>query len=132
MNVSVKPRVRMRGLIVTPRAGELMIFDLERRFAHRLGRFATRVWKLIDGNRTAEEIARALNRSGRSNESRKQVIEVLKQLRKARLLGGAARRDLDRLLGRPANGSRDGRASSTALFVRTIDCDVRRRARRPS
>lgn len=132
MNRAFMPRAITRGLIVTPRAGELMIFDLARHLSHRLGRLAARVWKLSDGSRTVDQIARVINGGVRDGESQAQILAVLQQLRRARLLDGVAPADLARRRGTPNNGHGEGGMLNQAQFVWTIDCDVRRRARRAS
>ncbi len=51
------PKARKNHLLVHQIDDETVVYDKERKRAHRLNNTATRVWSLLDGNRTTSEIA---------------------------------------------------------------------------
>jgi Coenzyme PQQ synthesis protein D (PqqD) len=54
------PRARKDGLMVQEVGDELLVYDEERKHAHRLNRTAALVWRACDGTRTVAEIAASL------------------------------------------------------------------------
>jgi hypothetical protein len=54
------PRARRKHLLVQDLPDELLIYDLERHKAYCLNQTAARIWRLSNGRRTIEEMARAL------------------------------------------------------------------------
>ena len=127
MKKGVKPRALRRGLKVTRRGGEIMIFDLRGHYSHHLNRLAARVWELSDGQRTVAQVVEGLAQRPKGS-LQVQCLIALKQLTRAGLVTGAPLEKLDRMI-READGDNQaaGKLEKTP-FVRTVDCDVKRRA----
>jgi len=122
-----KPRALRRGFKVTRRAGEIMIFDLRGHYSHQLNRLAARVWELSDGRRTVEQVMEEFSQR-RKDSLQVQCLIALKQLTRAGLVTGAPLDELDRRI-KEADGDDHAAAKlEKTPFVRTVDCDVRRRA----
>jgi hypothetical protein len=52
------PAARSTGLVITEAAEEVLVYDTERHHIHHLNRTSAVIWRLLDGQRTADEIAR--------------------------------------------------------------------------
>ena len=55
------PKARKSHLLVHQVEGETVVYDKNRKQAHRLNDTAAKVWSLLDGERTTSEIARDLD-----------------------------------------------------------------------
>ncbi len=51
------PKARKNHLLVHQVDDEMVVYDMNRKWAHRLNNTAARVWSLLDRNRTTSEIA---------------------------------------------------------------------------
>ncbi len=106
------PRARQSALVVQELAEELLVYDQDRFKAHCLNRTAALVWKHCDGNKTAKEIALALEKETGSPVAEEMVWLALGQLEKSRLLAehvilpeghtGISRREVIRRVGAAA------------------------------
>jgi hypothetical protein len=88
----MKPLARRDGLVVRDLADETLVYDRERHQAHCLNRTAASVFRLCDGERSAEEIAASLEEPADPRAREALVAAALGQLSEARLLadvGGA-------------------------------------------
>jgi hypothetical protein len=81
------PRARTEELIVEELTDEVLVYDLRRNKAHCVNSTAAAIWKLCDGRRTVEEIARRLKQPvGHQQLSEEVVWLALAQLSRTHLL----------------------------------------------
>jgi len=59
--VLMTPKARKNHLLVHQVDDEIVVYDKTQKRAHRLNNTATRVWRLLDGNRTTGEVADVLD-----------------------------------------------------------------------
>ena len=59
--VLMTPKARKNHLLVHQVDDEIVVYDKTQKRAHRLNNTATRVWSLLDGNRTTGEVADVLD-----------------------------------------------------------------------
>lgn len=87
-----RPLARTEGLVVRELREEVLVYDLERHRAVCLNRTAAAVWRLCDGRRDADSLARRLGEELKTEAPREVVLFALEQLERERLLAGTARR----------------------------------------
>ena len=85
-NAQIAPKARQNALVVQELADELLVYDQDRFKAHCLNSTAALVWKHCDGNKTAREIAQALEKETGLPFAEEMVWLALGQLEKSRLL----------------------------------------------
>ena len=81
-----KPRARTEGLVVETLPDETLVYDLDRDKAHCLNQTASLVWRFCDGQRTTEQIARAVSRDLKHQIDERFVWLALDQLGRNNLL----------------------------------------------
>lgn len=91
------PAARDRGLIVQEMADEVLVYDERRQKAHCLNETAARVWRLLDGQRTASEVAAALSEQHGVEVSGEVVLLAVDQLNRGGLLCASEPPDLNRM-----------------------------------
>jgi hypothetical protein len=80
------PRARREHLLVQDLADELLIYDLEHHKAYCLNQTAARIWRLCNGRRTIEELARLLEKELACPVSAHLIWPALGQLSRHHLL----------------------------------------------
>ena len=80
------PTARATGLIVQEVAGDVLIYDQERRRAHCLNQTAALVWRYSDGKTTISELAQLLGKETQLPVTEDVVWVALDQLSKAHLM----------------------------------------------
>lgn len=80
------PRARREHLLVQDLPDEVLIYDLERHKAYCLNQTAARIWRLCNGRRTVEDLARALEREVGSPVDALFIWPALGQLSRSHLL----------------------------------------------
>jgi hypothetical protein len=103
----MKPQTRRSGLLIRELPDELLVYDQERHRAHCLNRTAAAVFRLADGTRTIDDLARALD-PAEGADAAAAVTLALEQLSESSLLecqppeasaAGLTRRDVARRFG---------------------------------
>jgi Coenzyme PQQ synthesis protein D (PqqD) len=84
----MRPQARRHELVSQEVGDELVIYDERIHSAHRLNRTAAAIWRLADGQRTIEELARQLHETLDVPEDEDLVYLALEELAKADLLVG--------------------------------------------
>ncbi|MFL6212737.1 MAG: PqqD family peptide modification chaperone [Blastocatellia bacterium] len=94
---AILPAARTEDLIVQEMADEVLVYDQRRHQAHCLNETAARVWRGLDGQSTAHQIAARLSRQQGVEVSAAVVELAVDQLQRSGLLNGA-------LAANPASG----------------------------
>ena len=84
--MSFFPRRREHGLATEDFHRELIVYDLDRHHAHCLNAIAIGVWRLCDGSRSVEQIAREVASEQASRNDVEVVWRALEEFGKAGLL----------------------------------------------
>ena len=85
---AILPAARTEDLIVQEMADEVLVYDQRRHQAHCLNETAAQVWRGLDGQSTARQVAARLSRQ-RGVEVSAAVVELaVDQLRRSGLLNG--------------------------------------------
>ena len=114
---AILPAARTEDLIVQEMADEVLVYDQRRHQAHCLNETAARVWRGLDGQSTAQEIASKLSRQ-QGVEVPAAVVELeVDQLRRSNLLSGPLAESLAGGLSRRAMLKRVGVGAAVALPV---------------
>jgi hypothetical protein len=82
----IKPNARTTGLLTEQIGDELVIYDQEKKRAHRLNRTSAAVWRKCDGTKTVEDIAKLLQEELNPAADESLVLLTLSQLDTAHLL----------------------------------------------
>lgn len=80
------PRARQEHLLVQGLPDEVLVYDLERHKAYCLNQTAARIWRLCNGRRTIEDLARMLEREVDSPVDAAFIWPALGQLSRYHLL----------------------------------------------
>ncbi len=81
------PKARTKGVLVQEIGDELVVYDMERKEAHRLSPSAALVWRNADGKHTPEQLARIVE--AELDVPGSDVLNVaLDELRRSRLVEG--------------------------------------------
>lgn len=108
--VAARPKARSVGVVVRELDEEVLVYDLDTHRAVCLNGAAASVWRLCDGQRTPEEIRRALTKTNASAVPAEFVWLALEQLgrdglldaglpARPRALAGLSRREMIRRVG---------------------------------
>lgn len=104
----MNPKARTENLVVESVDDELVIYDEDRKTAHRLNALAVRVWKACDGQTSVDAIAESVDLDSGDDNARAAVSVVLRDLEEAGLLvPGSA----------PAEAAEDGLSRRRALAL---------------
>ena len=90
-----RPRARTEGLVIKALPDEVLVHDLARHRTHCLNHAAAAAWRLCDGQRTPEEIARMLTPGPDGRWSDEAIRLALDELGRAHLLTGVLTRRPD-------------------------------------
>lgn len=82
-----------RNVIVQDVFGELLVYDLQRNIVRRLNRIAAAVWKECDGQKSVEEIARAVAPHFELPVDEQVILLALDRFRGAHLLAGTRKNE---------------------------------------
>ena len=117
----MRPKARTEALIVESLATETLIYDERTDKAHCLNTTAGLVWKLADGTKSVDDIARRLTQDMNASDANDIVWATLDQLDKAKLLDVAPARSLNRRVSRRELGRIAARSALVAIpLVLTI------------
>lgn len=83
------PAARVEGLITTSSDDEVLVYDQERHHIHHLNHSAAAVWRLCDGRRSVEDIARAASEQDTEPVDADAVRLAIDKLARADLLVAA-------------------------------------------
>jgi hypothetical protein len=113
----MRPKARSEALIVETLPNETLIYDERANKAHCLNGTAALVWKLADGRKSVDDIARRLTKEMSVRDARNVVWATLDQLDKAKLLDVAPARSDGRRMSRRELGRLGARAALVAIPV---------------
>jgi hypothetical protein len=116
-NEPIISAAREEELIVQEMADEVLVYDQRRHQAHCLNRTAALVWRSLDGQSTAGQIARRLSRQQGVEVSRAVVQLAVEELRRSGLLSGVQASSRTSGLSRRAMMKRVGVGAAVALPV---------------
>lgn len=114
---AILPAARTEDLIVQEVADEVLVYDQRRHQAHCLNETAARVWRGLDGQSTAREVAARLSRQQGVEVSAAVVELAVEQLRRGGLLSGPQAADSANGMSRRAMLKRVGVGAAVALPV---------------
>jgi hypothetical protein len=80
------PRARTDGMVIKEVDNEVLVYDLNRDKAHCLNSAAAAIWRLCDGKRTLQELARLLGKQSNSQVDERFIWSGLEGLRRSHLL----------------------------------------------
>jgi hypothetical protein len=114
---AILPAARTEDLIVQEIADEVLVYDQRRHQAHCLNETAARVWRGLDGQSTARQVAARLS-SQQGVEMSAAVVELaVDQLQRSGLLSGAQAANAVSGVSRRAMLKRVGVGAAVALPV---------------
>jgi Coenzyme PQQ synthesis protein D (PqqD) len=82
----VRPKARKEGIISDEVADEVVVFDRQRKRAHRLNRTLALVWRNCDGTKSVADIVKELQKELNEVADENLVLLSLNQLNAAHLL----------------------------------------------
>jgi hypothetical protein len=114
---TILPAARTEDLIVQEMADEVLVYDQRRHQAHCLNETAARVWRGLDGQSTARQVAARLSRQQGVEVSAAVVELAVDQLRRSGLLSGPLAENTTGDVSRRAMLKRVGVGAAVALPV---------------
>lgn len=114
---AILPAARTEDLIVQEMADEVLVYDQRRHQAHCLNETAARVWRGLDGQSTAGQVAARLSRQQGVDVSAAVVELAVDQLRRSGLLNGPLAENPTSGVSRRAMLKRVGIGAAVALPV---------------
>jgi hypothetical protein len=81
-----RPRARNQDVLTTDLDDELIVYDIERKWAHSLNRVAACVWRHCDGHHAVTDLQRVASVELGSFIDEETIALALRQLHQARLL----------------------------------------------
>src|SRR5438105_9135468 len=82
----IRPRARNNGVLTTELDDELIVYDIESKWAHSLNLVAACVWRHCDGRRTMGDLQRVASVELGSLVEEEAIALALRQLDQAHLL----------------------------------------------
>jgi len=114
---AILPAARTEDLIVQEMADEVLVYDQRRHQAHCLNETAARVWRGLDGQSTARQVAARLSQQ-QGIEMSAAVVEIaVDQLQRSGLLSGSPTANSTSGMSRRAILKRVGVGAAVALPV---------------